>query len=233
MQKVQAMIFGAAAMLCLGSVGGQRTAGNGTSVSGQVTILERPGETTEDFGDVVVYLDNAVTAKTRAVTPPTNTVMNLQGRQFVPRVRVVTQGSKVSFQNTDPFNHNVFSKMNGGFDTGVYGRGKTKDNVFADAGVYALYCNIHPRMSAFVVALSTPYYAQAEADGHFVIPNVPPGQYVLHVWHDRAAQVDQPVTVTATGPANLRVDLDARGYRYVQHKNKFGQDYTTASGDRY
>lgn len=229
MRKVHGMVFGAAAMLCLGSVDGQGTSSG--SVSGQVTILERPGETTDDFGDVVVYLDNASTARTRAV--PTNTAMNLQGRQFVPRVRVVTQGSKVSFQNTDPFNHNVFSKMNGGFDTGVYGRGKTKDNLFADPGVYALYCNIHPRMSAFVVALSTPYYAQAEADGHFVIPNVPPGQYVMHVWHDRAAQIDQPVTVTASGLANVRVQMDARGYHYVQHKNKFGQDYTTASGDRY
>jgi len=229
MRKVQAMVFGAAAMLCLGSVGGQGTSSG--SISGQVTILERPGESTEDLGDVVVYLDGANTAK--AHLAPTNTAMELTRRQFAPRVRVVSAGSRVSFVNKDPFSHNVFSKTNGGFDTGVYGRDKTRDNVFADGGVYPLYCNIHPRMTAFVVALNTPYYAQAEEDGRFVIPSVPPGKYTLHVWHDRAAPIDTTVTVTVSGATNLRVQLDARGYHYVQHKNKFGQDYTTASGDRY
>jgi hypothetical protein len=29
------------------------------------------------------------------------------------------------------------------------------------------------------------------------------------------------------------VQLDARGYKYVQHKNKFGKDYTSSTGDRY
>jgi plastocyanin len=228
MRMVRSMVFGAATVLCFSSIGGQ---GTGVAVSGQVSIVERPGETTEDLGDVVVFLDNAAMARTRVVA--TNTAMELRGRQFAPRVRVVTQGSRVTFQNSDPFSHNVFSKAAGGFDTGVYGRGKAKDNVFAEAGVYPLYCNIHPRMTAFVIALNTPYYAQAEEDGRFVLPNVPAGQYVLHVWHDRAAAMDQPVTVTAAGLANLRVQLDARGYHYVQHKNKFGQDYTTASGDRY
>jgi len=33
--------------------------------------------------------------------------------------------------------------------------------------------------------------------------------------------------------ANVRVELDARAYKYVQHKNKYGQDYTSTSGDRY
>jgi plastocyanin len=230
MRLVHAVLTGAAMTLCGGVVlgqGGQSTA----TVSGQVRILERPGETTEDLGDVVVFLDGANTSRVHPAT--TNSVMNLQGRQFVPRVRVVTGGSRVEFANQDPFSHNVFSKMNGGFDTGVYGRNRSKENVFADPGVYPLYCNIHPRMTAFVITLNTPYYVQAGADGRFALPNVPPGQYTMHVWHDRAPQVDQPITVTAAGLSNLTVEMDARGYRYVQHKNKFGQDYTSTSGDRY
>jgi hypothetical protein len=55
----------------------------------------------------------------------------------------------------------------------------------------------------------------------------------MHVWHDRANEVVQNVIVPAAGLAGLKVELDARGYRYVQHKNKFGQDYTSNSGDRY
>lgn len=204
-----------------------------TAISGQVTIIERPGETTEDLSNVVVFLE-PVRASARAKQPaPTNTVIALESRKFRPRVRVVMEGSKVEFPNQDPFSHNVFSKMNGGFDTGVYGRGKVKDQVFRDPGVYPLYCNVHPRMSAFVITLKTPYFAQAGADGRFILDSVPPGQYKMHVWHDRTSESVQDLAVPSSGVRNLRPELDARGYKYVQHKNKFGQVYASASGDRY
>jgi plastocyanin len=208
------------------------------SVSGQVTMKERPGDTTEDLGNVVVYLEpTGATARLRQPSTalvPVNTAITLHARQFQPRVRVVTTGSTVEFPNEDPFSHNVFSKMNGGFDTGVYGRGKQRDNQFVDPGVYPLYCNIHPRMTGFVVTLATPYFTQAASDGRFVIDKVPAGTYRVHVWHDRAAETAPiNVVVPSAAAANMRIDLDARGYRYTQHKNKFGQDYTSASGDRY
>ena len=204
----------------------------GATVSGQVSILERPGETTEDLGNVVVFLEPAAVPVRTPKLTPTNTVIALQSRQFSPRVRVVTEGSKIEFPNQDPFNHNAFSKFNGGFDTGVYGRGKTKEQVFAQAGVYPIYCNVHPRMTAYVITLKTPYFTQAGADGRYALDNVPPGKYTLHVWHDRATEVVQDLVVPPTGVANKRVEMDARGYKYVQHLNKFGQVYA-ASGDRY
>ena len=229
------MTAGVAATLA-GSASAQTPAGAATgTVSGQVTMQERPGDTTEDLGNVVVFLEpTGATARQRQPSAPAvNTVINLHGRQFQPRVRVVTPGSAVEFPNDDPFSHNVFSKMNGGFDTGVYGRGKKRENVFVDAGVYPLYCNIHPRMTGFVVTLATPYFAQAASDGRFVIPNVPPGTYRMHVWHDRAAEQQMDITVSSAATPGMRIQLDARGFRYVQHKNKFGQYYTSASGDRY
>lgn len=199
-------------------------------VSGQVVILERPGEVSEDLANVVVFLE-PVTGKAKAPTPVTTTIA-LEKRQFSPRVRVVVEGSKVEFPNQDPWNHNVFSKINGGFDTGVYGRGKTKDQKFDQAGVYSLYCNVHPRMTAFVIALKTPLFTQAGADGRYTLENVPAGQYMLNVWHDRTSLVTKEVTVPAAGLRNVRTELDARGYKYVQHKNKFGQVYTS-TGERY
>ena len=203
------------------------------TVSGQVSLMERPGEQSEDLADVIVWLEPTGGARVRTV--PTTTTIQLQGRQFSPRVRVVSEGSKVEFPNSDSFSHNVFSKApDGAFDTGVYPRGRTKDQTFKEPGVFPIYCNIHPRMTGYVVVLATPYYAQAGEDGRFAVTGVPAGNYVLHLWHDRATEgATKSLSVSAGGVTLGTMQLDARGYRFVQHKNKFGQEYTSASGDRY
>ena len=210
-----------------GTVGAQGT------VSGQVSILERPGDVTEDLANTVVFLEPLVTNSKSRVKGDTKATMALDKRQFSPRVTVVMTGSTIEFPNKDPFSHNVFSKANGGFDTGVFGRNKTKGQKFDDPGVYPLYCNVHPRMTAFVISLSTPWYAQAGADGRFELTGVPAGEYKLTVWHDRATAETRELSVPSAGVRDVRVPLDARGYKFVQHKNKFGKDYTSASGDRY
>ena len=199
-------------------------------VSGQVSMIERPGEQTEDLGNTVLYLE--VPAGQKVKLAPVNDQMALQARQFSPHVRVVPAGSKVEFANQDPFSHNVFSKATQGpFDTDVFGRGKKKSTTVKETGVYPLYCNVHPRMTAFLIAVNTPYFAQAGADGRFTIANVPPGTYKLHVWHERAAEQTAMLTVPAAGLGGLKYQLDARSYKFVQHKNKNGKEY--ASGDIY
>ena len=200
-------------------------------VSGQVSVLERPGDVTEDLGDVVVILEPVGGYHGRV--SPTNAVIALHARQFSPRVRVVTVGSKIEFPNQDPFSHNAFSKATpGAFDTGLYGRGKTKDQLFADPGVIPVYCNIHPRMTAFVIVIKTPYFTQASEDGRFTLARVPAGKYTMHVWHDRAEEQVSDLVVPAAGVSGLKFQLDARNYKYVQHKDKSGKDYNYA-GDVY
>jgi hypothetical protein len=88
-------------------------------------------------------------------------------------------------------------------------------------------------MVAFIVAVPTSYVAQPNPDGRFSIAGVPPGNYTLHAWHDRAGERTSDVTVAADGSATGTVQLDASGYRFVQHKNKFGQEYTNSGRDRY
>ncbi len=222
-------VWGAMTLVALTSV---TSLAQGT-VSGQVVIQERPGDVTEDLANVVVFLEPAASGAYPRVQGSTKATMALDKRQFSPRVTVVLTGSTIEFPNRDPFSHNVFSKANGGFDTGVFGRNKTKDQKFEDAGVYPLYCNVHPRMTAFVISLKTPWYTQAGVDGRFELAGIPAGEYRMTVWHDRATSVTRDLSVPSTGVRDLRVNLDARGYKYAQHKNKFGKDYTSSTGDRY
>lgn len=221
------------AALALGLVGALPAAveSQGT-VTGRITITERPGEQSTDLGNTVIYL-----MRTDSATPSPRVVsanVGMNQRTFVPRVQVITPGGKVAFPNQDPFSHNIFSTTRGAvFDLGLYPSGQSKDYTFRRPGAFPVYCNIHPRMTAFVVAVPTPWYTQAGADGRWTIPNVPPGEYVLHVWHERAPEHEQPITVLAAGRAGTDVTLDARGFRFAQHRNKFGQEYDRTGRDRY
>ena len=55
----------------------------GQSVTGRVSILERPGEVTEDLQNVVVYLEPlGASVRPSAAAVPMNTVIALQSRKF-------------------------------------------------------------------------------------------------------------------------------------------------------
>jgi plastocyanin len=201
-------------------------------VSGRVTIQEHEGETTKDLATAVIYLEAAGAANLPMREIAAEIAMH--DKQYVPHVRIVPVGSPVAFPNQDPFRHNVFSNSSAGpFDLGLTPRGGASQNVFRRAGVYAIYCNIHARMSAFVVAVATPHYGQPGADGTFTLPSVPAGRYVLHAWHERGGETTQSLDVPAEGLEGLVVVLDARGYRPQAHRNKFGLEYTTSDGERY
>ncbi len=202
------------------------------TVAGRVSIQERPGETTNDFSSTVIYLVPADSAS--APTRPARAAIAMNGRAFVPRVRVVTPGSRVEFPNQDPFSHNIFSTTPGAvFDLGLYSSGKSKDTQFRRAGAFPIYCNIHPRMTAFIVVAPTPWAVQAGNDGRWAIEGVPAGRYVLTAWHERAPAVTVTLDVPAEGLPSVATALDARGFKFAQHKNKFGKEYAKTGKDRY
>ena len=203
----------------------------GARVSGRITILEKRNKPSPDLGAAVIYLEG-----TGAAATPAAVDITINDKVYRPRVVVIPIGSTERFPNTDPFDHNVFSVTEPNqFDLGLYGRGAAKTHTFTHPGLVRVYCNVHPRMVAYVVVMANRYYAQPGVDGSFTIENVLPGHYKLHVWHERiSAEIVKDVIVTATGAADLRVALDARGYKWRDHKNKDGQEYPTNAGyERY
>jgi plastocyanin len=203
----------------------------GARVAGRITILEKRNKPSPDLGSAVIYLEGAGPAGT-----PATLDITINDKVYRPRVIVAPVGSTVRFPNTDPFDHNVFSATEPNqFDLGLYGRGGSKSHTFTHPGLVRVYCNVHPRMVAYVLVTPNRYYAQPGVDGSFAIENVPAGQYRLHVWHERiAAEIVKDVTVGAAGVADLQVALDARGYKWRAHKNKDGQEYQTNAGyERY
>jgi len=154
-----------------------------------------------------------------------------KSKAFHPHLTVVRVGTVVDFPNRDPFFHNVFSLFDGKrFDLGLYEAGATNSVRFDHPGVSFLFCNIHPEMSAVVVAVDTPYYAVSDKSGTVAIPGLPDGKYELHVWYERSLpEALKSLTRTVHISADAR-DLGA--IAVVQdpsfstaHKNKYGQEY--------
>ena len=205
----------------------------GVRVAGRIAILEKDNWPARDLGNAVVYLEGggSAPAAARLVTFAVAT----SDKGFVPRVAVVPLGATVEFPNHDPFNHNVFSVSEPNqFDLGLYGRGEAKGHTFTTPGLVRVFCNIHPRMVAFIHVMAARHFTQPAADGSFRLGGVPPGRYTLHIWHERSAEVARAVTVGPGGVSDLAVELDARGFRWVAHKNKYGKDYPTNAGrERY
>jgi plastocyanin len=200
-------------------------------VSGRITIQEKDNAPSPDLGDAVVYLVGQSVA-----LPAARFEIAITDKTFAPHVLVVPAGSTVAFPNHDPFDHNVFSVSDSNsFDLGLYGRGEGKTTVFKYPGLVRVFCNVHPRMVALVQVMGTHHFTQAGGDGSFTITGVEPGSYKLHVWHERAPQeIVRDVTVGPDGVSDLQVTLNARGFRWQPHKNKFGKDYPTNAGrERY
>lgn len=162
-----------------------------------------------------------------------------KNRKFTPHLLIVPVGSVVSFPNADPFFHNVFSLFDGKrFDLGLYEAGSTKEVTFSHEGLSYIFCNIHPEMSAVVIALSTPIYAIIDSNGDFQLHDVPVGDYELHVWIEGEMQpvLNKLARHVHLVPGNNRLEnivLTSAPQKPGEHNNKFGQAYGPDPGPVY
>ena len=193
------------------------------TINGKVELVEKGGRKAADLSEVVLYLDGA-----KVRPKPAKTTLTMKGKTFIPHVIVVGVGGSVEFPNEDPILHNAFSVSGDNrFDLGLYKKPKTASWTFQAPGVARVYCNIHPQMSAIVVVRDNPYFTKAAADGSFSLEGVPAGKYALTAWNERANETTVEVNVPAEGAVGAQLVLDASAFKRVQHKNKFGKDYSS------
>ena len=115
---------------------------------------------------------------------------------FAPMVQVIAQGGSVTFNNSDPFPHNVFSP--GNFNLGTIPQNSaTAPRKFDKTGEYTLLCNLHPGMIGYLVVTPSSYFAKADAKGRYRIKDVPAGTYNITAWAPRLPVITQSITVGA------------------------------------
>jgi len=201
--------------------------------------LTRNGRHVGDASKVVVWLTPL--GATPAPPPPVQQASQVpqlvqKDKSFHPSLLVIPAGGQVEFPNHDPFFHNVFSLFDGKrFDLGLYEGGSTQFVKFDKPGISFIFCNIHPQMSAVVIALNTPYYAVSNTRGEISLSGVTPGRYQMHVFHPSVSAealqaVEREITVTS-GDTFMGAFSLSESSLEIAHKNKYGRDYDPPDPD--
>ena len=164
------------------------------SLEGVVRVGGQPGK------DVVIWLMD--------VPGPTpsqgKVVLDQRKLTFTPQILAVRVGTAVEMPNNDRVFHNVFSFKDGKkFDLGLYPSGTSKLVTFDRPGVSRIFCNIHPNMAAYVLAVDSPYFSVSDSQGRFTIASVPPGSYTYHAWRAGAPDLTGPVVIETGKPLEI------------------------------
>lgn len=152
-------------------------------------------------------------------------------KRFDPHILVVPVGAFVEFPNLDPFFHNVFSLFDGKrFDLRLYEAGTSRGVTLNSPGPCYVFCNIHPDMSAVILVVDSPHYGTSNASGEVSVPNVPPGRYLVSIWHERytpesPTEFPKTITVSQASASLGTIRLVDSGRMPAEHKDKFGHDY--------
>jgi plastocyanin len=143
-------------------------------------------------------------------------------REFVPYVSVIQTGTAVTFPNRDAILHHVYSFSPAkSFEFKLYTGKSPSEVLFDKPGVVTLGCNIHDWMIAYILVVSTPYFARTDDKGMARIRDIPAGSYELRAWHPNqraAAESTLSMAAMLEAATQLRpafvVDLAPRKPRY-------------------
>lgn len=148
--------------------------------------------------DVFVYVKEGVSGKFDA--PKTPVVLDQKGCQYTPKVFGIQTGQPLEIRNSDATLHNVhsLSTKTPQFNLGMPIQNMKLKKAFTAAEVMVkIKCEVHPWMSSYAGVLDHPFFSVSSDAGTYEIKNLPPGQYVVEVWHQKYGAQTQNITVEA------------------------------------
>jgi plastocyanin len=163
------------------------------------------GKVSAHSGPSVVYVE---VSGTTAPAPAQHFLMDQKGLLFQPHLLVVPVGATVDFLNSDKVQHNVFwpsvgNDKKAGHNMGTWPQGQKKAFKFDKPGVVALFCNVHPEMSGYIIVAPSSHYATTDASGDYTIKDVPDGAHNVTAWHEGMKIQTRSVNVSGDTKADF------------------------------
>ncbi|MDP3817176.1 methylamine utilization protein [Pseudomonas sp.] len=138
-------------------------------------------------------------------------LMDQQKRQFKPYILPVQVGTTVSFPNSDPINHHVYSFSPAKrFELRLHQQNAAPQEVrFDQPGLVTLGCNIHDWMLGFILVLDSPWFSQTDAKGHARLDFEPAAGQQLRIWHPRLNDASEAMSRELQAGSSLSWQLSS------------------------
>ncbi len=169
-------------------------------------LVVDPG--TRGLADAIVSIEGAPSDRTPPSALPRLVIDNLRCR-FTPHVAVVRVGTELVAANSDDVLHTVHAYGPLEANLSLPFKGMTRSWVIARPGLYAVKCDIHGWMQAWVRADAHGFHAVTGGRGEFAIGDVPPGRYTLVTWHAALGERRSALAVRP-GVTAVEVEFPAR-----------------------
>ena len=183
-----------------------------------VTVVDKEGKPVQDA--VVVVLPSARGVPKTAL--PMAATITQEKMRFIPALTLVPVGAKITFTNSDPWEHHTrgsaaglaqFSSTGGGFELRLDGKvdgkpPKSVDVTMDKAGAVLLGCHIHGSMRGHVYVSDSPWAQRTTPEGQAVFDDVPDGAAQVRVWHaDQLIDLPLHALTVGASPARATVQL--------------------------
>lgn len=155
--------------------------------------------------NAIVYLSEGLGDRVFAV-PDTPVVIDQRNCLFAPRVAAAQVDQPVRFLNGDALAHNVHGMPTEarGWNFMLAVKGASREaTIDREEPAIEIKCDVHPWMKAYLGVFDHPYFAVTGADGRFSLPQVPPGDYTVAVWHERLGTTEANATLAANGTQDM------------------------------
>ncbi len=140
-------------------------------------------QTTRGLANALVILERTdVRVMPTRISIPLTTV----GCQLTPRIQWVPQGTSLLLTSKDPAEHHLqaLRKSYTLFDVRISPEQPLQRRPMVVAGMFKVNCQKHPWERAWVYVSPHDSVAITDADGRFLIKNVPPGKYHITARHE-------------------------------------------------
>ena len=205
--------------------------------NGQGFRLLKEFEIGEDRGlkDVVVMITGVEKGKPFQFKGPRIEAIDCR---FNPFVTVVRDQDKVEIVNMDPVMHDIQAyetsnlgprvlfnvplpmnphhpkeaAMDANYHKHMVGEPSVQTiHMTKGRRIFVMQCGFHAYMESWGLAADNPYYAATDQLGRFEISDIPPGTYMVSVWHPQArALIEQEVTISSKGVVTANFEIQPR-----------------------
>lgn len=134
--------------------------------------------------NTVVYLKD-ITAGKAMDLPAERRFLDQKTCRYEPHILLVPEQASLTVRSSDPVLHTVHMSGDADYNLPFPFQGQEISKAMTRPGMVSLRCNAgHVWMNGEMVVASHPYYAVTDAEGHFEMKNVPPGDYEIVAWHE-------------------------------------------------